>query len=348
MGAWESGRRRLCCCRRGPPSGDGEHLSRVPALLIFLLVSSVPLAIIASLERSAAGFTFQTPDWICECAKWDPVGRSFLVSTFLGGSVARLTLEDPQAVGGALTQRTVLSDPDVAGNASLGMAIDRGSGRRRILVVYADLLRCRSSSVAAYDLESWSRIFLTHLSGPGECSYADDVAVDDDGNAYVTDAKGNRIWKVGLNGELISVIRSQLFAQRKEWYYNIVGLNGIVYHPDGYLLVIHTASGHLFRVNTTTEEVTVVQVRGSLLMGDGMELISPNKLVIAGTPSARVIESFDGWETANVTAWYIGPMHRIASSATVKDGRIYLNHLVGVGMAKKTHVIAEAVFLPSK
>lgn len=83
-------------------------------------------------------------------------------------------------------------------------------------------------------------------------------------------------------------------------------------------------------------------------MGDGMELISPNKLVIAGTPSARVIESFDGWETANVTAWYIGPVHRIASSATVKDGRIYLNHLVGVGMVKKTHVIVEAVFLPSK
>lgn len=169
MGTWESGRlRRRCCCCLGPPSGDGEASSRTLALLLLLvLVSSVPLAIIASLERSAAGFTFQTPDWICECAKWDPVGRSFLASTFLGGGVARLTLEDPDAVGGALTQRAVLSDPDVVGNVSLGMAIDRGSGRRRILVVYADLLRCRSSSVAAYDLESWSRIFLTHLSGPG-------------------------------------------------------------------------------------------------------------------------------------------------------------------------------------
>lgn len=171
--------------------------------------------------------------------------------------------------------------------------------------------------------------------------------MDGEGNAYVTDAKSNKLWKVGPDGKLLSVIRSPVFTQSKEWYRNLVGLNGIVHHPDGYLLVVHTFDGRLFKVDTATEEVTVVEVSGgSLLLGDGLELLSLTKMVVAGTPSGRVVESRDGWRTAAVTAKYKGPMHRIASSATVKDGKVYLNHLIGGGVRKRTHLITEAVFSP--
>ncbi|WOL15986.1 hypothetical protein Cni_G24768 [Canna indica] len=330
--------RGCCYCCPGSPR---------MAIILLLLVSAVPLAFIVSLERSAAGFTYQSKDWVHECTKWDADGRRFLASTFLGGGVVDLTASDPDAVGGALTERIVVSDPDAAGNVSLGIAIDRK--RSRLLVAYTNFRGYRSSSVAAYDLGSFERLFFTGLSGPDdEDSFADDVTVDEDGNAYVTDAKSNKIWKVGLNGEFISIIRSKVFIQTKEWYYNFVGLNGIVYHPDGYLLVIHTASGYLFKVNTANEEVSVVKVSGSLFMGDGMELLSPTKLIVAGTVSAKLVESSDGWETAKVTAVYIGPVHRLASSATVKDGRVYLNHLIGAGIMKRTHVLAEAVLLPGK
>lgn len=177
----------------------------------------------------------------------------------------------------------------------------------------------------------------------GEKSFADDVAVDEDGNAYITDAKANKIWKVGLNGELLSVIRSDVFVQRKEWFYNFVGLNGIVYHPNGYLLVIHTATGHLFKVDIATENVTVVNVKGSLFMGDGLELLSPTKLVVAGSLFTKLVESTDEWNTAFTTARYIGLLHRIVSSATVKDGKVYLNHIIS---RKSSHLIAEANFTP--
>lgn len=172
--------------------------------------------------------------------------------------------------------------------------------------------------------------------------------MDEVGNAYVTDAKANKIWKVGLNGELLSVIRSEVFVQRKEWYYNFVALNGIVYHPNGYLLVIHTSSGNLFKMDPVKEEVSVVEIAGSLLMGDGMDLLSPTKLVIAGSLSTKLVESSDDWKTANVIEKYVGPAHRIASSATVKDGKVYLNHLIGGGLTTRTHVIAEAVFVSAK
>jgi DNA-binding beta-propeller fold protein YncE len=178
-----------------------------------------------------------------------------------------------------------------------------------------------------------------------EKSFADDVAVDAEGNAYVTDAKASKIWKVGVDGNLISVIRSPLFTP-KEWYKTLVGLNGIVYHPDGFLIVIHTFSGNLFKIDLTKgDEVKIINViGGSLYFGDGLELLSPNKIVVAGNPSGRLVESIDGWNTASVVATFSGPRHRLATAATVKDGKVYLNHLLGIGYPKKKHAIVEAVF----
>lgn len=317
-------------------------------LALLLLATAIPFALIASLERAATAtkgsFKYGSGGWLRECAKWDSPRRRFLISTFFDGGIVEIRLPAIDD-GSDLQERTVIADADVAGNSSLGIAID--GKRDRLLVVYADVMGFRSSAVAAYGLESGKRFFLTRLSRPDdEPSYADDVAVDDDGNAYVTDTKANKIWKVGLNGELLSIIRNKIFVQRKEWYKNFVGLNGIIYHQNGYLLVIHTASGHLFKVDTKTEKIIVVRVRGSLLLGDGLELISPTKLVVAGTPSARIVESFDDWNTADVTERYIGPLHRIASSATMKEGKVYINHLLGLGVTRRTHVVTEAVFTP--
>lgn len=243
-----------------------------------------------------------------------------------------------------LDEITAVKDADLAGNASMGITVDRQ--RNRLLVVMADLIGNRYGGLVAYDLSTWRRLFLTHLTAPGdEKSFAEDVTVDEEGNAYVTDAKASKIWKVNVDGKLLSTIRSQLFTP-KEWYKNLVALNGIVYHPDGYLLVIHTFSGNLYKIDLKKgEEIKLVKiVSGSLKFGDGLELLSPNKLVVAGKPSGRLVESSDGWETASVVGKYSGMGHRLTTSVTVKDGKAYLNHLIGLGYPKKKHVISEAIF----
>jgi hypothetical protein len=56
------------------------------------------------------------------------------------------------------------------------------------------------------------------------------------------------------------------------------------------------------------------------------------------------VESSDRWETASVVAKFKGPAHRLATAATVKDGRVYLNHLLGMGYPKRKHALVEAVF----
>ncbi|XP_010507895.1 PREDICTED: uncharacterized protein LOC104784556 [Camelina sativa] len=333
-----------CCC------------GKRSVAFFFLFISAVPIAYLVSLERAVPSthvISYHSSGFLRECAKWDDVGRRFLVSYMDGGGgIGELVVPSNSDSEDVLEELTLVKDLDLSGNSSNGFIIDRH--RNRLLLAVADLLGNRFSALVAYDLSTWRRLFLTVLSSQHskEISYADDVAVDAQGNAYVTDAKGGKIWKLDLDGKLVSIIRSHLFVPpASSWYFNnFVSLNGIVYHPDGFLIVIHTFSGSLFKIDVSNDadissRVTVIDVSGgSLRFGDGLELLSPSKIVVAGSPSSKLVESSDGWRTASVTGWFSsGMVHRLVSSATVKEGRVYLNHIVGFG-SKKRHILVEAVF----
>ncbi|KAF9669259.1 hypothetical protein SADUNF_Sadunf14G0089200 [Salix dunnii] len=315
-------------------------LCSTKTLLLLFLVSAIPVAFIISSELAKPPthvYHYHSSGFFRECAKWDDLNRRFLVS-FMEGGIGEIAV--PEDHGSSLEETvlkevTVVKDPALAGNSSLGIVVDRP--RNRLLVAISDILGNKYNALAAYDLSTWDH---------NEKSFADDVAVDAEGNAYVTDAKSNKIWKVGADGKFVSFIRNPLFIA-KEWYRNLVGLNGIVYHPDGFLIVIHTFSGILYKIDVTKEdhEVKLIKVAGgSLAFGDGLELLSPTKLVVAGNPSGRLVESLDGWETASIVAKFKGPAHRLATAATVKDGRVFLNHLLGMGYPKKQHALVEAGF----
>ncbi|KAK8970513.1 hypothetical protein KSP40_PGU020062 [Platanthera guangdongensis] len=151
------------------------------AAILLALATAIPLALIASLERAAtaAGGTigFRSGSWLRECAKWDPPRRRFLISTFFEGQIAEIRLPGI-ADGSELEARTVIADDDVAGNASLGIAIDAARGR--FLVVYTDVRQFRSAAVASYCLDSGERFFLTRLSYPVNPLFAapDPTALD--------------------------------------------------------------------------------------------------------------------------------------------------------------------------
>ncbi|CAL0320878.1 unnamed protein product [Lupinus luteus] len=317
-----------------------------PRFLAFILIlSAIPVAIIVSLERSQPAthvYHYHSKGWFRECSKWDADNNRFIVS-FIEGGLGVVPVPEKEDSKVPLEEVTVVKELNLGGNSSFGLTIDRR--RNRVLVVYADMVGYRFGAVGAYDLSTWNRIFLTQIAGPNdEKSFANDVAVDAKGNAYVTDTKASKIWKVGVDGKLLSTIRNPLFTP-KEWYKSFIGLNGIIYHPDGFLLVVQTLSGTLFKIDLTKgEEVKVIKVAGGpLLMGDGLELLSPTKLVVSGFVS-RLVESSDGWNTASVVAKFSGIRHRIATTTTIKDGKAYINHAAGMGYPRKKHAIVEAPF----
>ncbi|CDP17067.1 unnamed protein product [Coffea canephora] len=324
-------------------------------LLVLFLISAVPIGYVIRLETAGkAGrhvYEYQSVGWLRECSKWDDVNSRFIVSLFEGGmGVVPILAEHHHPKASALEEIQVVKDADLAGNATLGFTIDRP--RNRVVVCIADILGNRYSALAAYDITTWNRLFLTKLSGPeDEKAFADDVAVDEEGNSYVTDPKGGKIWKVGATGQFLGTIRNPLFTPHG-WQNQIVGINGIIYHPNGYFLVVHTMAGQLYKVATNAvagkEAGPVVRLvklveGGSLKFGDGLELLSPTKLIVAGNPT-RLVETTDDWDTARVSGVTKGATHRIVTAATVKDGRVYLNHILGLGYPKRKHILMEAVF----
>jgi hypothetical protein len=138
-------------------------------LFLLFLLSAIPIAYLISLELATPPthvYNYHSSGWFRECAKWDDLNRRFLVS-FLEGGVAQLSLpdhEDPHS--SVLNELVVVKDVDLAGNASLGIVVDRP--RNRLLLVTADVLGNLYGGLSAYDLSTWQRLFLTHLSGPSK------------------------------------------------------------------------------------------------------------------------------------------------------------------------------------
>ncbi len=115
-------------------------------------------------------------------------------------------------------------DPDLF--ECRGLEIDRIN--HRLLVANNNEVEGKSY-LNSYDLSTGERIFRSEISSikPDLPHSAKDVAVDPEGNAYVTDEATPAIYRVDLEGNPTLFMEHTLFDD----------LNGIVYHPNGFLLL---------------------------------------------------------------------------------------------------------------
>ena len=121
---------------------------------------------------------------------------------------------------------------------------------------------------------------------PNAGHFANDIAVDAQGNAYVTDSFSGIIYKVDAATNAASVfVESPQFAAPAGAF----GLNGIVFHPDGYLLVVKSDDGKLFRVPLTAPTTfTTVATTQNLKDADGLLLQDNNTLQVVSNQQAKV------------------------------------------------------------
>jgi len=59
---------------------------------------------------------------------------------------------------------------------------------------------------------------------------------------YTTDSFANLVYKISSNGKATVFSKSEKFETKG------IGLNGIVYHPGGFLLVDNSNTGQIFKV----------------------------------------------------------------------------------------------------
>ncbi|RZJ73237.1 gluconolaconase [Flavobacterium sp.] len=128
--------------------------------------------------------------------------------------------------------------------------------------------------------------------------FANDLTLDDKGNAYVTDSFSNVIYKVTPDG------KASLFSQSELFKTNGVGLNGIAWNQGNFLLVANSGKGCVFKVDVNNPaNVQKVKLDQFFINADGLLLTDKNTLVLVQNGSVNKIHelvSTDNWVSAKV------------------------------------------------
>lgn len=213
---------------------EGKHMmSRLVLLIVF-----VALLAISSAAQSDT-ILIEYPALYPEGIEYNPLTQTFLVSSAYEATVFAVDLEG--------NIEPFIEDERLI--ATLGLRVD--VERSRLLVLNSDGGTARRSSpetalrtagLGIYDLETGDAIEYIDLPGivPDMPHFVNDLTIDPHGNIYITDSFTLAIYKVDSAGNAELFLLDEAFASVAG-----VGLNGIVYHPDGYLLVGQYSTGSL-------------------------------------------------------------------------------------------------------
>lgn len=196
--------------------------------------------------------------------------------------------------------------------AVVGMTIDKTKNR---------LLVCNSNSglslkskketigrlaeVIAYDLTTGEKLKTFDLAGLYQGGhFLNDITTDDKGNVFVTDSFSPVIYKIDANDNTSVLVNNKQFEVPQGAF----GLNGIVYHKDGFLIT--GMFGKLYKISLDNpENVQEIALDSSINSLDGLLLLDNNTIALASNyfmgpkfdEAIYKIETTDNWATAKVT-----------------------------------------------
>lgn len=247
--------------------------------------------------RLPVAITYRAPAQYPEGVAWDPTRRAFLVSSARYGTVS---IVHPDG-----TVQPLVTDHGLV--TTLGVKVDATRGR--LLVAFASNAAPSNtvSGLGIFDLATGRPIHLVNLKLGTGPQAANDLALDPQGNAYVTDTFGDVIYRVNPRGQVTGKITDPRFAS------DGFGVNGIVWHPRGFLLTARYDTGQLFRVSPSGGGVDEVTLDRSLPGADGLALRPDGQLIVVtnnlgghSADAARILRQSHNWRRArhvSVTAW---------------------------------------------
>ncbi|TFZ66543.1 hypothetical protein E4631_11035 [Hymenobacter sp. UV11] len=234
-----------------------------------------------------AAITFTQAGLYPEGTQYDDQQAHFLVSSQTAGRIGQV-MDDG-------TYASFADDPQLI--STIGLNLD--AARSRLLVAVSDpgynaarttaATKGKLAALAIFNRSTGAKTGYVDLGGlrPAYAAhFANDIAVDDQGNAYVTDSFAPIIYKVDVQGVATVFLENAALAAPAGKF----GLNGIVYHPNGYLLVAKSDEGALIKVPLANpnsfSKVTLTGV--DLTNDDGLQLLDNTTLLASCNSQGKV------------------------------------------------------------
>lgn len=153
--------------------------------------------------------------------------------------------------------------------------------------------------------------------------FLNDVALDDQGNKYLTDSYSPVVYKVDKAGTASVLLQSEKFKGAD------VGLNGVVWHKAGFLLVVNGSEGTILKIDLKSgNKITSVKVPQFFSGADGLLWDHENLILVQNKGSNIIYQltSTDNWSSAKVAASTLGTdrFHQPSTATIGGDGKIYV------------------------
>jgi len=193
-----------------------------------------------------------------------------------------------------------------------------------------------ASSVTAYSIattpytEQWT-VNLENVGVAGTARFCNDLTSDKSGNVYVTDSAYNVIYRLKLDENGLNPALT-LWSDNPAYKSTGMNLDGIVYHPNGYIVVGKLTDNAFMKVPISDAQTAgtpaLIEVTGdsSISGPDGMVLIQNDRIIVShsmGTGGAvSALISSDDFATATVSKPVATTYSAVASR--IVDGTLYV------------------------
>lgn len=149
--------------------------------------------------------------------------------------------------------------------------------------------------------------------------WANDLAIANNGDVYITDSFSPVIYKVTAKG------KASVFIEDDKFLGKGINLNGILVHPKGYLLVAKNSDGKLFKIDLASKKIKEVILSKTIVGIDGL-LLLPNGDVLVGQntnfEAYHKLVSNDDFSTAYIKSSDTKGLD-FATTATLVNGEAY-------------------------
>lgn len=289
-------------------------------------------------DQPTARIEFNAPETYPEGIAYDSISNVYFVSSARLGSVGKLTPEGSYS--------SLINDSSF--KSTYGVKVHPDGKRLFVCVSDANYSKFTSSDtrkkmarLIGIDKKTGKKTDDIDLSKliPGN-HFANDLTFDDQQNVYVTDSFSNVIYKVTPNGQ------ASVFADSPMFKTEGVGLNGIVYHPSGYLLTVSSGTGAIYKIEVKNpKNISKVAADQFFMNGDGLLLTGNQKLVLVqngGSDKIYELTSEDNWSSAKLSASTLAAdRFTYPSTATMANNKVWI-------MNAKFSELTDSTNVPSK